>query len=319
MCELDLLDDALQRYGMTSAKVELIRHNENMTYCIDDNFLLRIHKSKDGFSASPFYKDIDMIKVRESELKFLEHLKSNGLYVQSPITNDNDELVTVLGDGTAVTLLTWLPGRTLDKSDLSEELGYKLGEMLGKLHISAKGYRTDYTLRYDQKLCQRSQELLLNLFSNERIDKKYYEIVINTLELIGDKLKQSETEYIHIHSDLSLSNILVTNDGLIPIDFSLFGYSDPLLDFGSFYCFVNDANCRLSIVKGYEEQTGRKINTDEINIYFALQIILGIVLHYELWINEDWFYKRLPEWCNETFTPLLEKNVYISGGSIWLK
>ena len=127
------------------------------------------------------------------------------------------------------------------------------------------------------------------------------------MDLIGDKLNQSEAEYIHIHSDLSLSNILINDDGLIPIDFSLFGYSTPMLDFGSIYCFVDEAYCRISIVKGYEEITGCKINTDEIDLYFALQILLGIGLHYELWINEDWFYKRLPEWCNESFIPLVKK------------
>ncbi len=307
MCELNLLDNALQLYGMTGAKAELIRHNENMTYCIDDKFLLRIHKSKAGFSAAPFYNDINMLKVRESELKFLEHLKSNGLNVQSSILNNNNELVTVLRDGTVATMLTWLPGRNLDKGELSEELGYKMGEMLAKVHIAAKGYNADYCLRYDQKLCQRSQELFLYLLNNERLNKKYYVIITNVLELIGDKLKQSEANYICLHSDLSLSNIILTNDELIPIDFSLFGYSTRMLDFGSIYCFINEANCRLSIIKGYEGLTGCKINADEIDIYFALQIILGIVLHYELWINEEWFYKRLPEWCDETFIPLLKK------------
>jgi len=36
MCEISILSDALQQYGLTSAKAELIRYNENMTYCIDD-------------------------------------------------------------------------------------------------------------------------------------------------------------------------------------------------------------------------------------------------------------------------------------------
>ena len=307
MCELDILGDALHRYGLTGAKAELIRHNENMTYCIDDKFLLRIHKSKIGFTTVPFYKDIDIIKNRENELKFLEHLKSSGLYVQSPIKNNDNELVTVLRDGTVVTMLTWLPGRILDKSELSEALGYKLGEMLGKVHMAAKGYNANYSLIYDKNLCQRLQEILFNLLKNERLDNKYYTIMSDSLELIGDKLKHSEAEYIFVHSDLSLSNILISNDGLIPIDFSLFGYSTPMLDFGSIYCFVDEVNCRISIVKAYEETTGCKVNTDEIDIYFALQILLGIVSHYELWIDEDWFCNRLPEWCNETFIPLLKK------------
>ena len=307
MCELDILGDALHRYGLTGAKAELIRHNENMTYCIDDKFLLRIHKSKIGFTAVPFYKDIDIIKNRENELKFLEHLKSSGLYVQSPIKNNDNELVTVLRDGTVVTMLTWLPGRILDKSELSEALGYKLGEMLGKVHMAAKGYNADHSLIYDKNLCQRLQEILFNLLKNERLDNKYYTIMTDSLELIGDKLKHLEAEYILVHSDLSLSNILITNNGLIPIDFSLFGYSTAMLDFGSIYCFVDEINCRISILKAYEETTGCKVNTDEIDICFALQILLGIVLHYELWIDENWFCKRLPEWCNETFIPLLKK------------
>lgn len=307
MCELDILGDALHRYGLTGAKAELIRHNENMTYCIDDKFLLRIHKSKIGFTTVPFYKDIDIIKNRENELKFLEHLKSSGLYVQSPIKNNDNELVTVLRDGTVVTMLTWLPGRILDKSELSEALGYKLGEMLGKVHMAAKGYNADHSLIYDKNLCQRLQEILFNLLKNERLDNKYYTIMTDSLELIGDKLKHLEAEYILVHSDLSLSNILITNNGLIPIDFSLFGYSTAMLDFGSIYCFVDEINCRISILKAYEETTGCKVNTDEIDICFALQILLGIVLHYELWIDENWFCKRLPEWCNETFIPLLKK------------
>lgn len=307
MCELNLVSEALRRYGLSDEKAELIRHNENMTYCIDDKFLLRIHKSKKGFSTLPFYKDVDIVKNRENELRFLEHLKSRGLYVQSPIRNDDNNLVTVLGDGTVVTMLKWYPGRILVKGDLSEALGYKLGEMMAKVHIAAKGYNVDYPLKYDKLLCQRLQELLFNLFEKERLDYKYYEIMNNSLKIIGDKLKQSEAEYIHIHSDLSLSNILITNDGLIPIDFSLFGYSTPMLDFGSIYCFVDDENCRISIVKGYEGITGCKIKTDEIDIYFALQILLAIVLHCELWINEDWFCNRLQEWCNGTFIPLLIK------------
>lgn len=307
MCELSILRDALEQYGLTDVKAELIRHNENMTFCIDDKFLLRIHKSKIGFSTVPFYKDVDIIKSRENELKFLEHLKSRGLYVQSPIKNKDNKLVTVLEDGTVVTMLTWLPGRIVDKSEVSETLGYQIGQMLGKIHLAAKDYRADCSLAYDKKLCKRLQEFLHSWFKNGCLHSTYYEIMNESLELIGDRLKQSEKEYIYIHSDLSLSNILITSKGLIPIDFSLFGYSNPMLDFGSIYCFISNVNCRISIVKSYEETTGYKINTNEIDIYFALQILLGIVLHYELWINQEWFRKRLPEWCNETFIPLLKK------------
>ena len=305
MC--DILSEALQRYGLIDVKIELIRHNENMTYCIDNEFLLRIHKSKTGFSTLPFYKDVDIINNRETELRFLEYLKSKGLYVQSPIMNTDNQLVTVLNDGTVVTMLSWIPGRILEKDEISEILSYELGEMLGKIHLASKGYNSEYCLRYDKMLCQRLQEVLLNLFEGTRFDDKYYYIMSNLLDIIGDKLKQTESEYIFIHSDLSLSNILRTNFGLVPIDFSLLGYSTPMLDFGSMYSFIPDENCRISMIKGYEKVTGCRIRKTDIDIYLALQILLGMVLHYEMWINEEWFSKRLPEWCNDIFIPLLEK------------
>lgn len=310
MKELDLLNNALQQYGMPLAKAELIRHNENMTYCIDNNYLLRIHKSKDGFNTASFYKDVNIIKIHENELKFLEHLKNYGICVQSPIKNIDNELVTVLKDGTSATMLTWLPGRIINKNDLTEELGYELGKMVGKIHVAAKNYHSDYFISYDQELCQRLIEFLFSYYISGKLDKKYYEAMTNALKLIGDKLKQSEGEYILLHSDLSLSNILITDDGLTPIDFSLLGYSNPMLDFGSIYCFVDEISCRHRIIEGYQKITGCKIDINQIDFYFALQILLGIVLHYELWMNEDWFLKRLPEWCNNTFIPLVKSRGY---------
>ncbi|MDF2845950.1 MAG: hypothetical protein K0R00_4376 [Herbinix sp.] len=304
MTEADLLNEVSVRYGLPCAKIELIRHNENITYCIDNKYLLRVHKSKSGFNTTWRYEGADIIKIHEEELKFIEHLKERGMNVQSPIRNVENNLVTVLKDGTPATMLTWLPGRIVNKNDLTENFGCELGVMIGKMHAAAKGYQADSFLNYNQDMCRNLIELISSYSENEKIDKKYYRTMSATLELIGDKLKQSESEHILIHSDLSLSNILITEDGLVPIDFSLLGYSNPLLDFGSVYSFVTDEKCKMSTIKAYEEFRGYKVNRREIDYYFALQILLGIVLHHDLWRNEEWFAKRLPEWCNEIFRSL---------------
>lgn len=304
MEELELLSHISLQYNIPCKKVQLIRHNENMTYCIDDTYLLRIHKSKPGFNTTFYYQFSDLSMIHENELKFLEHLKDCGLYLQSPIRNINNELVTILKDGTVATMLTWLPGRIVEKSDITEDFSYELGNMVGKLHQAAKDYHSDDFICYDQKLCKRLIKLLTEYLNEGILDMRYYKAMTHALEVIGHKLQASEAEHILLHSDLSLSNILITKEGLAPIDFSLLGYSNTMLDFGSMYCFVDEVHCRKSIIKGYEAITGIKVEENEIEYYLAFQILLGIVMHYELWVKEEWFTKRLPEWCQNEFIPL---------------
>lgn len=304
----DLLNDLLQQYNMPHAKAELIRHNENMTYCIEEKYLLRIHQPKPGFNTAHFNKEIDIVNMHENELRFLMQLDAAGLYVQKPICNMNGKLVTVHQSGIAATMLTWLPGRILTKEDISGqcgiELGAEIGRLLCRMHQAAKGFQAGDVIMYDQLLCIKLISLLSTYYKNGSLKQEHFGSMTRALELIGDQLKQTEAEHICLHSDLSLSNILMTKQGLVPIDFSLFGYSDPLLDFGSIYCFVNDEACRKSIVTGYEEEMGTQISVSKIKYYFAFQILLGIILHYELWVNEEWFAKRLPEWCRDNFDVL---------------
>ena len=79
-----------------------------------------------------------------------------------------------------------------------------------------------------------------------------------------------------------------------------------MLDFGSVFCFVNGESCRENIINGYKDVTGVEVNESEIAYYVSLEIILGIVLHMELWIGEEWFVKRLPEWCSNNFDQLVQ-------------
>ncbi len=303
----ELAEEALQQYAIEYEKCELIRHNENMTYNIDDRYLLRIHRSKEGFTTSVMHEEIDACRLHNAEAEFLLHLKKNGLYVQTPVKNRKNEFITILKDKTPATVLTWIPGRTLEKEDLNETTGYQLGVMLRSMHKAAQGFSSCDTYRYDKAVCDRLSKMFEDAPRNETIESRYYEIIVQTIACIRTKLKEAEPDFLCLHSDLSLSNVLLTGQGLVPIDFSLFGVSSPLLDFGSFYCFTQEEKIRDSMIKGYEEKGEVSLNKDEIKLYFAFQILLGIGLHYELWYKEEWFCKRLPKWCQETFEPVLER------------
>lgn len=304
---MTLLEEALLQYDMPRAKCELIRHNENLTYCLDEKYLLRIHKPKVGFNKTSIFGNIDMMGIYRNEIKFLEHLARCKLNVQTPIYNKNDEPVTVLSDGTMATMLSWLPGRILNKNDLTYSTGMEMGLLLARLHFAALDFRSDAFISYDRDLCRRLSELLMKYYMTNHLDRDMYHNMADALTVIGNGLWQAEDAFIIVHSDLSLSNILVTDQGLAPIDFSLMGYSIPMLDFGSVFSLTNDMDFRNSVIASYESVTGHAVNRKQIEICFSLQILLGIILHYELWMNEPWFKERLLQWCNDVFLPLVER------------
>lgn len=306
--EEEQAEEALRQYGMEDANITLIRHNENRTYCVEGTegkYLLRVHKPKERFNTEWMDKGVDGGKIHKSELLFLEHLREQGLYVQTPVRNREGNLVTVLRDGTPATMLTWIEGRILNKDDLTEDGAYEIGRMIGRLHMAAEGYQECDTIRYDEKMCECMVEHFSSYAAEGRLKRDYYDTMANALHVIGERLRQSKKNHILVHSDLSLSNILLTEEGLVPIDFSLFGYSSPMIDFGSLYSFMGDEGRRRSAIEAYEVVRGVKVNKKEIEGYVALQVLLAIMLHFELWEKEEWFAKRLPEWCRNLFETLV--------------
>lgn len=306
-----LLCEALAQYGLAGAEAELVRHNENMTFRVDGKYLLRIHKHREGFTTDPIYEGLDRALLYESELAFVSHLKTCGMHVQTPVQNRNGELVSRLPDGTPITLLTWLEGHTIDKKELFPPLCRKIGEMIAKLHQAARNFPNVPALRYDSALCGRLKRKLNELVAVGTLDRDNSMIIAAALDTITDLLRQTADDYILVHSDLSLSNMLITDKGVTPIDFSLFGYCHPMMDLGALYCCIGGSVNRQAIAEGYTV-AGETIDRKALDCIFALSTLLGIILHCESWTKEDWFAGKLSGWCRDIFSPLTQEKPVIS-------
>ena len=56
--ERNYIQEALAHYNITVPEIELLRHNENLTYRVGNEYLLQIHEPVEGFSTVFFYEGV---------------------------------------------------------------------------------------------------------------------------------------------------------------------------------------------------------------------------------------------------------------------
>lgn len=318
-----LLKEALDNYEIQNPQVEFIRHNENETYKLKDSqlnnqYVIRIHKPSAKFSFDIFGTKKHSVDLRISEMSILNTISKNTeIPVQIPVKNKNDEFVTVLSDGTPVTLLTWIDGNTAEEIELTDDVLFKVGEMVGKFHAFSKSWTKSNNLNrysYDKKLLIEVMSKIkmgtkLNIFSSEQfkvIEDAINEIVnrMNALDLL------KKTKGI-VHSDLSKSNLIMSNGRIVPIDFSLCGYSYFYMDLGSLFSHFDKQEQRSCIISGYKSILNEEIDTKFIEPFMVFQILLFIATHIESVQQEDWFYDALNRWSKDIFIPFSNNKAFI--------
>ena len=292
------IQSALGQYGIPNAEYEILRHNENITVKVGEQYLLRIHKHADGFTTGPIYDGLDRYKIRDTELALLRHLKERGMRVHTPVFNRAGELLTVLEDGTCATMLEWIPGRALEKEDVNRDICFQIGAMTAQLHKSVRDFQPNEILDYDSALCGRLCEKLKQEAENGGLDERCAATFIEACRIIGDRLKENRNVQV-VHADLSRSNTLITDEGLVPIDFSLFGRGNPMMDISVLYCTFGSFDYRRAIAEGYRSNGG-EIDFPMLDVCYALNIILYII---QIKSSVEKFFDR---WCDEIFKPLID-------------
>lgn len=300
--EHDYIREALEQYNMQDAEFWLIRHNENMTLKVDEKYLLRIHKHAEGFHTGDLYEGLDRVEIRRSELAFLSHLGCQGMKTQLPVPNKDGDFLTVLSDGIWASMLTWIPGRNLEKSDLTPDICFQIGVMTAQMHKAAVNFKSKEILKYDVNLCERIEKRLESENAIRILGKANIQAMQAACSVIRDRF-YCDRNMITVHADLSLSNILLTDSGLIPIDFSLFGSAHPMMDISSLYCAISDFESRCAIAEGYES-LGGKIEFQMLDACFALNLLLFIILHINQFSRQKDIVEKVERWCRDMFQPL---------------
>ena len=298
-----LIREALEQYGLTGSAWQLIRHNENMTVQIGEQYLLRIHLHRDGFSTDAYYEGLDRVAIRRTELAFLAHLAQRGMTVQTPVPNRNGDLITMLPGDVCATVLRWIPGHTPGEEDACDELFFRVGATTARMHKAAAGFRADSILRYDAALCRRLERWLIEANHDKLLTSEHTDVMLDACRVMESRLEGCEQ--ITVHADLSSSNMLITDAGLVPIDFSLMGLGHPMMDISALYGSMNGIECRRLVAEGYRSEGG-VISFQELDACFALNVLLYIVLHLHSSAGDARFKSNLDRWGRQTFRPLAD-------------
>lgn len=311
---MELTEEFLNQYDLTIQKVELLRHNENMTYrvtAMEGEYVLRIHRTVEAMNLSLLQGNMCATDLVNGEMKLLEFLhEQDVLGTQTPIKNKAGCYVTKAGEYEA-TLLSWVEGECLQKTQMDVIVGRKIGQMLANLHNSLADYQdsaeTVGRYSYGTDLVERLAEFCRATWKqSDIVNSTQQEIICEMLDKIREMLVDSNSDMILVHNDLGESNLLVSRNGIVPIDFSMSGYCIREMDLASLYLHFESVELREAILKGYQEVVADSISAEKIDICIGYQLLIFICSQFQVIQSQGWFAEALEYWCEEIFYKILQ-------------
>jgi Ser/Thr protein kinase RdoA (MazF antagonist) len=297
-------------YGMDAQDCRLLRHNENETWRVhtaEGDCALRIARPTEGFELDMLRGELSPRGLRERETALLEYLCGAGLAVQCPVRTKEGGLIADF-DGASAMLLRWLDGDDLTERPCTREMGVEIGRMMARLHTALRGFDRECDLPgydYGPGLLVRMETQFCNARSQGCIDTATTDALLGAVTEINRRYAGVPAgDWQTIHSDLSAGNMILLEDGVVPIDFSLAGRCVREMDVASVFAQIADGEARAGILAGYAGAGGGKLSWELTEACFAMQIMLFVACQYTRFAGEEWFGGALERWSRETWLPL---------------
>ena len=305
-----MIATALEYYNLQSPNEELIRHSENLTYKVidgDKTYLLRIHKPVDGFNMDMVRMGKEANDLILGEVELLLHLAEKGNVMTQKIKpNKFGDAVTTLDDKTLATLLEWIDGDTLDQIKITESIAYEIGVMVGKMHNDLKTLTIMNRYSYDESLLTTMLAETDEALKQGNFSEKQAKIITNALSYMRNHFIKLKHKFMLFHADLSNSNLLLHNNQIVPIDFSMSGYCIPEIELAMIFGNINSEILNQNVLKGYKSACQIELDYKGIDSCSCLLILLFAIGQHKRFAKEEWFTNKLDEWCNNKFVPLVE-------------
>jgi Ser/Thr protein kinase RdoA (MazF antagonist) len=296
------INSLLAKYGLDLKRVRLIERLDCEIY--------RINTQSNGHGESdlslriyPPYKQ-DTAPIR-AEVEWLRTLSEEGLHVPLPLSDQQGNFVQkwqpIRSDTPRhAVLLTWLPGRMLDKGLTPKRL-HRIGNMMGHMHrtsarLTSTGVISTPRLAYtsDLKRWAQGSRPRLNVLSarQQTLAKDASQRLIMDI----DGFSKDAASFGFVHGDLHHWNILFTGAVAGAIDFSDCGWGHHALDLASTLQYLkfplaNNHDHRWeysrlydALLQGYAEERPLPSGVDQqIDTYIIARMFMTMD-----WILDDW-------------------------------
>ena len=305
---MNLEQEILKEYDLNVQELKLLRHNENMTYKVlaeEGEYVLRIHQTVEGMSLSMLKGELSPEELISGEMQLLEGLCQNkDLGIQRPVRNREGQLVTKK-DGICGTLLEWAPGECVNKQTMNVKQAYKIGAMVAEIHNAAKLTGNIRRYSYGTDMVERVQKVCDTILQKAGAEPQIFANIQKVLDKVKELLRARGSEFVMIHNDLGESNLLCSDGGIIPIDFSLSGVCIREMDLASLFLHFEEKEIKDAILQGYNSKTDCPANVEQIDICLGYQLLIFILSQYEMISNQGWFTEALHYWDEEVFQKIL--------------
>lgn len=306
---MNLEQEILKEYNLNVQEVKLLRHNENMTYKVmaqEGEYVLRIHQAVEGMNLSMLMSETMHEELIDGEMQILEMLHQNtGMGTQKPIRNRNGQFITKRKDIYA-TLLKWVPGECINKQTLEQKHAYQIGAMVAEIHHTVKMGGGNSRYSYGVDMVERMQKVYDTIWQKEGISSEIFTTMQMVLDKIRDMLVAHNKEFVLIHNDLGESNLLYTEKGIIPIDFSLSGVCVREMDLASLFLHFEDKEIKEAILQGYNSKADCPAEESLIELCLGYQLLIFILSQYQMICDQGWFTEALHYWDEEVFQRIVK-------------
>lgn len=236
-----LADRALARWDLAGAKIELIKHRENAVFSVDaggSRFALRVHR--DGYHSDAALR---------SELAWMAALAEAGIRTPDVVPTRSGEPFAVVEapevpEPRQCDLTAWIEGRALGSVEggLVGERGtllrcYRtLGELAARLHGHAARWQRPAGFErhaWDVEGLVGERPVWGRFWELAALTPAQRELLLRARERLRGRLEAfggGADRYGLIHADFLPENALVTDDGVVLIDFDDAGFGWHLFD-----------------------------------------------------------------------------------------
>ena len=301
--------EILKEYRLNVQEVNLLRHNENMTYKVlaeEGEYVLRIHQTVEGMSLSMLMGELSQEALIDGEMQLLECLcQKTDLGIQRPVRNKEGQLVTKK-NGVCATLLQWIPGECINKQAMDAKQAYKIGAMVAEIHNAVKNDGNMCRYSYGVDMLERMQKVYDTILQNGVPNEGIFTTIQIVIEKIKELMMTNKEQFVVIHNDLGESNLLCSDKGIIPIDFSLSGACIREMDLASLFLHFEEKEIKDTILQGYNSKADCPSNVEQIDICLGYQLLIFILSQYEMISNQGWFTEALHYWNEEVFQRIIK-------------